>query len=243
MKAALNGVPNCSILDGWWDEAFDTTNGWAVGQGLVYETQVNQDIVDADNLYAVLETEVVPEFYDRGDGVPHGWIKRMKESMKTAFRQYGTHRMVRDYIRDMYLPTLALAARRNKNKYALAKDVGTWQRRIPGRFSTVNIKEIRVEGIHGDVFMLGNTLRISAKVDKGQLLQEEMLVELIVASPGEDTVLDSVPLKLKHTEGNNLEFRVEYTPTSSGTCRYGIRVIPVHPGLGTKYETRLIRWS
>ncbi|ADU63705.1 MAG: alpha-glucan family phosphorylase [Pseudodesulfovibrio sp.] len=243
MKAALNGVPNCSILDGWWDEAFDTKNGWAVGQGLVYETQVNQDIVDADNLYAVLETEVVPEFYDRGDGVPHGWIKRMKESMKTAFKQYGTHRMVRDYISDMYLPTLALAARRNKNKYALAKDVGTWQRRIPGRFSTVNIKEIRVEGIHGDVFMLGNTLRISAKVDKGQLLQEEMLVELIVASPGEDTVLDCKPLKLKHTEGNNLEFRVEYTPASSGTCRYGIRVIPVHPGLGTKYETRLIRWS
>ncbi|MBU4191695.1 MAG: alpha-glucan family phosphorylase, partial [Proteobacteria bacterium] len=185
----------------------------------------------------------VPEFYDRGDGVPHGWIKRMKESMKTAFKQYGTHRMVRDYISDMYLPTLALAARRNKNKYALAKDVGTWQRRIPGRFSTVNIKEIRVEGIHGDVFMLGNTLRISAKVDKGQLLQEEMLVELIVASPGEDTVLDCKPLKLKHTEGNNLEFRVEYTPASSGTCRYGIRVIPVHPGLGTKYETRLIRWS
>ena len=60
MKAAVNGVPNCSILDGWWDEAFDGKNGWAVGSGLVYENQVNQDIVDADNLYATLETEVVP---------------------------------------------------------------------------------------------------------------------------------------------------------------------------------------
>ncbi|WP_285905247.1 alpha-glucan family phosphorylase [Pseudodesulfovibrio pelocollis] len=244
MKAALNGVPNCSILDGWWDEAYDTINGWAVGQGLVYETQVNQDIVDADNLYAVLETEVAPEFYDRGDdGVPHAWIRRMKASMKTALDQYGTHRMVRDYIHDMYLPALALAARRNKNDFALARDVGAWHRRIPGRFSTVNIKEIRVEGIHGDVFMLGNTLRITAKVDKGQLLQEEMLVELVVASPSEDAVIDCVPLKLKHTEGNTLDFRVEYTPTSSGTCRYGVRVIPVHPGLGTKYETRLVRWS
>jgi phosphorylase/glycogen(starch) synthase len=244
MKAAANGVPNCSILDGWWDEAFDGANGWAVGQGLVYETQVNQDIVDADNLYAVLETEVVPEFYDReGDGVPHAWVKRMKESMKTALRQYGTHRMVRDYIRDMYQPTLALSARRNKNAYALAQDIGNWQRRIPGRFSTVNIKEIRVDGIHGDVFMLGDTLKITAKVDKGQMLQEELLVELIVATPTEDKVIDCVPLKLKHTEGNNLEFRVEYTPAFSGTCRYGIRAIPIHPGLGTKYETRLIRWS
>jgi phosphorylase/glycogen(starch) synthase len=244
MKAALNGVPNCSILDGWWDEAYDTTNGWAVGQGLVYETQVNQDIVDADNLYAVLETEVVPEFYDRGgDGVPHAWIRRMKESMKTALRQYGTHRMVRDYIKDMYLPALALAGRRGKNDNALAREVGEWHRRIPGRFSTVNIKEIRVEGIHGDVFMLGDTLRITARVDKGQMLPEELLVELLVANPGEDTVIDCVPLKLKHSEGNNLEFRVEYTPGASGTCRYGVRAIPVHPGLGTKYETRLVRWS
>ena len=134
MKAAVNGVPNCSILDGWWDEAFDGKNGWAVGSGLVYENQVNQDIVDADNLYATLETEVVPEFYDRGeDGVPHAWLRRMKESMKTAFRQYGTHRMVRDYIEDLYLPALELAELRTRKDFALSKEIGEWRKRIPGR--------------------------------------------------------------------------------------------------------------
>ena len=156
MKAAANGVPNCSILDGWWDEAFDGKNGWAVGSGLVYETQVNQDIVDADNLYATLEAEVVAEFYDRGgDGIPHAWIGRMKESMKTAFRQYGTHRMVNDYIADMYRPAMELAASRNRKNYALSQEIGEWRKRIPGRFSTVTIKEVKVDGIRGDVCQAG----------------------------------------------------------------------------------------
>ena len=244
MKAAVNGVPNCSILDGWWDEAYDGANGWAIGQGLVYETQVNQDIADADNLYTVLETEVVPEFYDRGgDGVPHAWLKRMKESMKTAFRQYGTHRMVRDYIADMYLPAMGIAKQRNKKEYALAQEIGDWRKRIPGRFSTITIKEIQVDGIHGDVFKLGDKLTVSATIEKGQLLNEEILVELVVATPSEDAVIDCVPMALKHSEGNSLEFKVQYSPNVSGECRYGVRVMPSHPGLGSKYETKLIKWS
>lgn len=244
MKAAVNGIPNCSILDGWWDEAYNGKNGWAVGQGLVYETQVNQDIVDADNLYAVLEDEVVPEFYDRvGDGIPHAWVRRMKESMKTAFHQYGTHRMVNDYIADMYIPALELAKRRNKNGYALAQEIGDWRKRIPGRFSTIAIKEIKVDGIIGDVFKLGGKLTISATIEKGQLLDEEILAELLVTTASEETIIDCVPMSLKHTEGNNLEFMVEYSPKVSGSCRYGIRVIPTHPGLASKYETRLIKWS
>lgn len=244
MKAAVNGVPNCSIPDGWWDEAFDGKNGWAVGSGLVYESQVNQDIVDADNLYATLESEVVPEFYDRGgDGVPHAWTERMKESLKTGFRQYGTHRMVNEYIEGMYLPAMALAAGRNKRNHALAQDLGEWRKRIPGRFSTVTVKEVRVEGIHGDVFKLGNKLTVRAKIDKGQLMDEEILVELVASTPNEKVVEDCIPMKLKHSEGNVLEYKADYAPKRSGPMRYGVRVIPMHAGLVNKYETRLIRWS
>ena len=244
MKAAANGVPNCSILDGWWDEAFDGKNGWAVGSGLVYESQVNQDIVDADNLYATLATEVVPEFYDRtGDGIPHAWIGRMKEAMKTAFVQYGTHRMVNDYISGMYVPAMAVARRRNKSGFELSREVAEWKKRIPGRFSTVTVKEVSVEGISGDVFKLGNKLTVRAKIDRGQLLTEEILAEFVAASPDEQTVVGCIPMVLKHTEGNTLEYQATYEPTQPGPVRYGVRVIPVHPGLNNKYEPRLIRWS
>jgi phosphorylase/glycogen(starch) synthase len=243
MKAAANGVPNCSILDGWWDEAFDGRNGWAVGSGLTYESQVNQDIVDADNLYATLETEVVPEFYDRDGGIPHSWLSRMKDSMKTAFRQYSTHRMVHDYIGDMYIPAIALSARRNKDNYLLAQEIGEWRKRIPGRFSTVTIRDVHVDGLHGDVFKLGSQLTVTAKVDRGQLLDEEVLAELVVSTPNDEVIIDAIPMKLKHTEGNILEFRASYSPATSGQVRYGVRVLPTHPGLSGKWDTRLIRWS
>ncbi|QGY41598.1 alpha-glucan family phosphorylase [Pseudodesulfovibrio cashew] len=244
MKAAVNGVPNCSILDGWWDEAFDGHNGWAVGSGLVYENQVNQDIVDADNLYASLETEVVPAFYERGgDGVPHAWLERMKASMKTGFNQYGTHRMVRNYIDDLYLPAMDLTARRNRQGYALAQELGDWQKRLPGRFATVTIKEVQVEGIRGNVFKLGGTLTLKVKIDKGQMLEEELLVELVAATQDEERIVDCVSMHLKHTEGNTLEFSTDYTPHVSGPLRYGVRVIPMHPGLVGKCEPRLVRWS
>ncbi|BDQ35494.1 alpha-glucan family phosphorylase [Pseudodesulfovibrio portus] len=243
MKAAANGVPNCSILDGWWDEAFDGRNGWAVGSGLTYESQVNQDIVDADNLYATLETEVVPEFYNRDGGIPHSWLSRMKDSMKTAFRQYSTHRMVHDYIGDMYTPAIALSARRNKDNYLLAQEIGEWRKRIPGRFSTVTIRDVHVDGLHGDVFKLGSQLTVTAKVDRGQLLDEEVLAELVVSTPNDEVIIDAIPMKLKHTEGNILEFRANYSPATSGQVRYGVRVLPTHPGLSGKWDTRLIRWS
>lgn len=244
MKAAVNGVPNCSILDGWWDEAFDGANGWAVGSGLVYESQVNQDIVDADNLYATLESEVAPEFYDRSDdGVPHAWLRRMKESMRTAFVQYGTHRMVRDYIGDMYLPAIELAAQRAKNNYELAERIGEWRTRVPGRFSTVNIKEVNVEGISGDVFRLGTKLTVKAKVERGQLEDKELLVEFVACTPDEQNIVACIPMELRHSEGAVLTYRAKYSPTEPGPMRYGVRVIPAHPGLANKCEARLIRWS
>lgn len=167
----------------------------------------------------------------------------MKKSMKTAFKQYGTHRMVKNYIEDMYAPAIDIAGKRNKNNYALAQEIGEWRKHVPGRFSTVTIKEVQVDGIHGDVFKFGNKLTVTAKVDKGQLIDEELLAELIATTPDEEVVLASIPMKLKHSEGSTLNFFAEYSPQTSGPVRYGIRVIPVHPGLSSKYESRLVRWS
>lgn len=104
MKPPLHGGINCSILDGWWPEAYNRRNGWAIGDGRELKSQRQQDAYDADALYDLLENEVVPEFYSRGrDGVPKRWAKRMAESMKTVANDFSTHRMLGDYTRDYYL--------------------------------------------------------------------------------------------------------------------------------------------
>lgn len=107
MKAAVNGVINLSVRDGWWEESYNGTNGWAIG-GLKQDTPSDEDRADADALYGLLENEVVPLFYDRDRmGVPHGWVKRAKESIRTVSPTFSARRMVKEYTERMYLAAAA----------------------------------------------------------------------------------------------------------------------------------------
>ncbi|MCA1958687.1 MAG: alpha-glucan family phosphorylase [Nitrospira sp.] len=105
MKAALNGVLNLSVLDGWWAEGYNGANGWGIQPLPENETTVVQDRHDAEQLYRVLEQEVVPLFYQRDrDGIPRGWIQMVKECIRTIPPQFCTTRMVKDYVGMMYAP-------------------------------------------------------------------------------------------------------------------------------------------
>ena len=105
MKPPMHGGINLSILDGWWPESHDGTNGWAIGDGSEGTDREKQDAIDAESLYGLLEREVVPEFYDRGrDGLPRRWIKRALRSVATVPGRFNTHRMVAEYLEKSYLP-------------------------------------------------------------------------------------------------------------------------------------------
>jgi starch phosphorylase len=102
MKSAFNGGLNLSVADGWWEEAFDGTNGWSI-TGDPSLPPEEQDARDADTLYGLLEREVVPLFYDRdADGVPHGWVARIKAALRTVGPRYCATRMVHDYVAKVY---------------------------------------------------------------------------------------------------------------------------------------------
>lgn len=105
MKAALNGVLNFSVLDGWWREAYIGSNGWAIGEDADLDHQV-QDQADADSLYEVLEKEIIPLYYTgrSSENIPLDWIAMMKESLRTVTPQFSTRRMVKEYFNRLYLP-------------------------------------------------------------------------------------------------------------------------------------------
>lgn len=108
MKTAINGVLNLSILDGWWREAYNGDNGWAIGEDRDYNNEEGQDDKDSRSLYHLLEQEIVPLFYNRNEeNIPLGWIQKMKNSMKTALSQFNTDRMLKEYVEKMYGPILA----------------------------------------------------------------------------------------------------------------------------------------
>ena len=104
-KASLNGAPNLSILDGWWPEAYNGHNGWAIGEEREYSNLDEQDWNDSQHLYRLLENDVLPPFYERGsDGVPHGWMTLTKEAIATVAPVFSTRRMVKEYATRLYMP-------------------------------------------------------------------------------------------------------------------------------------------
>ncbi len=107
MKAALNGVPNLSILDGWWVEGYNGANGWAIGGGQSFDNQDAQDHHDASSLYQLLEEEIVPLFYNLDkDGTPRGWVEIMRESIRSNAAKFSMRRMVKEYTTEMYLKAI-----------------------------------------------------------------------------------------------------------------------------------------
>jgi starch phosphorylase len=107
-KAALNGVLNFSVLDGWWREGYNGYNGWAIGDDVNYDDPDEQDQHDAQSLYDTLENEIIPMYYleRSGDGLPVEWIGRVKESMRTLAPQFSMRRMVKEYTENLYLKAM-----------------------------------------------------------------------------------------------------------------------------------------
>ena len=107
MKAALNGVPQLSTIDGWWEEGFDGTNGWSIPAA---SSDDSADAETASHLYSLLETEVVPRFYDRVNRIPHAWVTIMKNAMRVAGDRFTARRMLEEYVEKYYVPSMTAAA-------------------------------------------------------------------------------------------------------------------------------------
>jgi starch phosphorylase len=115
MKAALNGALNFSVLDGWWREAYNGHNGWAIGEDKELESQSVQDAQDAQSIYTTLENEIIPLYYDRDQKeISHEWVARIKNSLKTNIPQFSTRRMLKEYVKRLYIKALPLPATAGK---------------------------------------------------------------------------------------------------------------------------------
>ena len=114
-KASLNGVPNFSVLDGWWDEGYRQVNGWAIDPAVpAHASQEARDAAEAAEIYRLLEEQIVPLFFDRDrQGVPRGWVQVMKEAIRTNAPLFSTRRMVREYAEKMYLPAMQAGGSRS----------------------------------------------------------------------------------------------------------------------------------
>jgi len=248
MKAAANGVLNLSILDGWWDEAFNGENGWAIGDGKEYPDPETQDLSDAVTLYDILENSVIPMYYTiNSEGIPEQWVEMIKESIKTIVPVFNTHTMLQKYYNEMYSPVATRAGELSKDNFERARALAQWKREISSRFSTVNVKWYSLDGISGDSLKLGDEFRVDVGVELGKLTEDELKVELVIGEPEEgesikDPFIVSMTKTGFDTEKGLTLYTGRYRASKPGKFVYGIRVLPSHPDLLDYQELGLVYW-
>ena len=252
MKAQANGVLNVSTLDGWWDEAWHigadkgSDVGWAIGSGEAYEDPSQQDEVEADALYDLLEREVVPTFYDRrADGVPWKWVARMKTSIATLCPEFNMHRMVMQYATEYYLAAHRRSGRLQAENAVLTRHFAAWLARVKAAWPQVSVESSTedISEIH-----LGEKLEVSARVSLNGLSPSDVMVHVVTGQVNGDgdmaeiTVVAMDP-KGRDPSGNEL-FRAIVQPSSrSGLHGYAIRVVPRNPEAVNPFIPGLIAWA
>ena len=248
MKAAANGALNCSILDGWWCEGYDGTNGWAIGRGEEYSDLEYQDQVESRALYELLEKEIVPLFYQRGaDGLPREWIQRMKRSLQTCIPVFSSTRMVREYAERFYLPSGERFHALQKENLRAARELWDWKMGLFQRWAQIRIEE--ATAAQTEALPVGGTLEVSARVHLGPIHHDAVEVQVYSGTLDEQGQIVSGrafslrrDAKWKGDAGYHL-YRGNVPCAASGRFGYAVRVLPHHPNLPSPFVPGLITWG
>ncbi len=243
-KAALNGQPNCSVLDGWWAEGYNGKNGWAIGEEREYHDPEIQAEADSLSLYQLLEEEIIPTYYDRGpDGIPHRWIAMMKEAIRTCAPAFSTRRMIKEYTTRFYVPEIREGMQVEQDHYERARVLATWKEHIRRGWPGL---EIIVEGRRDGQLSLGEGVDVHAWVRADGLKAEDLSVELVFGQADEEIVVPQHALPMSYTKrelDGSFRYDVHLQPSETGSMGYGVRVLPSHPALVGKHDMGLIRWA
>ncbi|HEY3782533.1 MAG TPA: alpha-glucan family phosphorylase [Fimbriimonadaceae bacterium] len=243
MKVVPNGVLNCSILDGWWDEAYEPGMGWAIGDRFDVPDHQQQDWLDSRTLYHLIENEIAPNFYHRTDGlVPSAWVEMVKRSIATLAPEFSTSRMVKDYAEKFYMPSAEAYHKLEENDNA-AKALA-WRGRINTSWAKVRIVSVR--DTMGSVNHLGSECGLEVKVDLDGLTPDDVRVQAIVGKVDSNRDLRDVEihdLALTGQEDNLQVYSGNFACHVAGHRGYTARVLPKSDLVNVPGEMKLVKWE
>jgi glycogen phosphorylase len=252
MKAQANGVINVSTLDGWWDEAWRLRGddgadvGWAIGHGETYADLAQQDQVEAEALYELLERQIIPTFYERrADGMPPKWIGLMKTSIAKLCPEFNVHRMVKQYAEAYYLVTHSRYLNLSAEESVRARRLADWLSKVEAAWPSLRIDPVKREVSE---IRLGEQVLVSARVALNDLAPEDVAVQAVSGSidaGGDITNPVMIPMHASGKDGSGAHlFEAVLKPsTKTGLHGYSIRVLPRHPDLISPFLPGLITWT
>ena len=245
-KASVNGVINFSVLDGWWAEGYDQTNGWIIGTDAEYSSYNEQDIADSQSIYKTLENKIIPTFFARTSETEPSdeWMKIMKQSILTTGGKYSTARMIVDYTEKLYMPLINLY----NNYYSnLEKAAGytSWKKHITSNWENITIEQ--QENPENIKIEAGEKIEVACKVTLPNIEKEDVRVEVYcgkISDNGQVEDITIVPMNLveEEKEYRRYTYKAQVALLSGGNYGYTFRVMPTNEMLLDSENLDLVKW-
>jgi starch phosphorylase len=242
MKAAINGVLNCSVLDGWWPEAYDGENGWAITAGEFYGHAELQEVAEANQIYDLLEAVITELYYDRNElGIPTQWVEMMRRSIATACRDFNMNRVLTEYTQKFYVPAKHQIARLSANDRQVLRDAVQGERSILDHWDRINIRDLSTSVDKKDRVCKGDRVEVHCTVDFDGATPELFGVELYLGGGDKDD-FHLMPMTARNAEGPSRSYECAFDIAEHGLLSMNVRVRPVDPVLQDLHP-ELIRWA
>ena len=242
-KASVNGVVNFSVLDGWWAEGYDGTNGWAIGTENDYENEEEQDKADSNSIYHILENQIIPAYYNQDrNGISRDWIKLMKNSIRTTGGQYSMARQVVDYVDKFYVPLSNLNTKYFSN---LEKVIGyaEWKKNVASKWESIRLDQ--PENIDNAKLVAGSKIKAKCYVDLAGIDEDSANVQIYFGQFLENGSVKNVytsEMKKTGEENGMLVYEGTIELPTGGNFGYTFRVMPKNEMLLDPENMNLIKW-
>jgi len=247
MKAAMNGVMNFSVLDGWWAEGYRPDAGWALPLERTYDDQRLQDELDAESIYNILENDIIPTFFDRPEGgVSEKWVDYIRHIIAEVAPDFTMKRMMDDYLERYYLPLAERSRRSRRKNYQLAREMAAWKQQIDRHWEDIEVVEMDVSDTDNFALTVGDPFRARIELYLDGIAPEHVGMEVVFfrRTEEEDELEQRLVTELTLTgvENKTASFECEVAPYMSGVFEYGFRIYPKHPDLPHRQDLEQVRW-
>jgi starch phosphorylase len=244
MKAAMNGAINLSVLDGWWGEGYDGSNGWAIKPAPTWMESYRRDKEESQTLYEILQDKVIPAYYEHGKmGYSPEWVKMSKRSMATILPRFNSCRMVDEYVSRFYFPASQQGRRYAQDGFAGAKRLSAWKVKIRSAWQGLVLRRMDAPLKR---ISFGESVRLDVALDMNGLAPEDVVVELLIRRSskrdGQDYLHFNFSCYGMSPDGKEHLFSLDLSPDLCGRLDYKIRVYPFHELLTHPLEMGLMQW-
>jgi phosphorylase/glycogen(starch) synthase len=245
-KAVMNGVMHFSVLDGWWVEGYQPDAGWALPMERTYENQEFQDEMDSETIYNMLEDQIAPLYYKaNAAGLPTEWIQVIKNTIAKVACNFTTTRMLTDYEERFYTPLYHRYHEMIQDDYALARELAHWKKSMDREWPNIEMVAFKRPDMANQELLLGRKYEAEAVFHLGDLLPDDIGVEMGIAEEeksGKLNIVAKVEFKLHAYHQGVATYRCVLIPDSAGIFHAAGRMYAKNPKLAHRQDFALVKW-